>query len=41
MGHMYENWFADSAEVAGFLAGHYGEHRAKVEAFADAMYDTA
>jgi uncharacterized protein (DUF608 family) len=41
MGHMYSNWFHDSAEVNRFLCDRYDEHRTATELFARTLADTS
>jgi uncharacterized protein (DUF608 family) len=41
MGHMYNNWFSDAAQVNRFLCSEYPRHRAATEAFARTLADTS
>jgi|GEM_PF-1340793 len=38
LGHMYENWFADAAEVAGYGESHFARLRDGSRKFADHLY---
>jgi uncharacterized protein (DUF608 family) len=40
IGHMYERWFRDAADVGRFLAASFEAHRQRVTAFADTLFDT-
>ncbi|MFW6189186.1 MAG: GH116 family glycosyl-hydrolase [Planctomycetota bacterium] len=39
LGHMYENWFSDAAEVAAYGAENFGRLRRESRRFADALYE--
>ena len=41
MGHMYANWYRDSAGVNRYLCAHYNQHRAVTESFARTLADTS
>lgn len=40
MGHAYENWFSDSESVNRFMVKNFSEHKKKVLAFVDTLFDT-
>ena len=41
IGHMYSNWFKDSADVCRHLIGRFDETRAKAVGFSEAIFDTS